>query len=93
MTRVTLYTKTDCCLCDDARAALARVRADLPFELEEVDIGGRPELETEFGTRVPVVSIGGEPICELRVDERALRLGIDRASKAGDLTASRRSPA
>ena len=38
MPTLTLYTKPDCTLCDDARDALERVRARTPFELEVVDI-------------------------------------------------------
>ena len=93
MTRVSLYTKSDCCLCDDARAALERVRADLEFDYEELYIDGRADLEAEFGTRVPVIAINGEPTFELRVDERALRVELERVSMAGGLTASRQSRA
>ena len=38
MSVVVLYGRPGCCLCDDARALLERVRADLPFELVERDI-------------------------------------------------------
>ena len=38
MPTLTLYTKPDCTLCDEAQAALERVRMRMPFELEVVDI-------------------------------------------------------
>ena len=42
--RVVLYGKPGCCLCDEAREAVAAVRARHPFELEEVDVSTDPEL-------------------------------------------------
>jgi Glutaredoxin-like domain (DUF836) len=38
---------------------LEAVRADTPFELEEVDIEGDPELERRYRERLPVVEIDG----------------------------------
>ena len=73
MTRVTLYTRPDCCLCDDARAALARVRPQHDFELEEIDISGDATLTARYGERVPVVMLDGVPVLELRIDEDELR--------------------
>jgi glutaredoxin len=72
MAKVTLYSKHDCPLCDEARAALARVRADSPFDLEEVDIAGDPELERRYAERVPVVAVDGEELFDFVVDEQAL---------------------
>ena len=37
-----------------------QVRADVPFELEEIDITGEPELEAGYRERIPVVVVGGE---------------------------------
>jgi hypothetical protein len=39
---------------------LAQVRADTPFELEELDITGDEELEDRYRERIPVVLIDGE---------------------------------
>ena len=39
---LTLYSRPGCHLCDDARAALERVRARTTFALHEVDIGVMP---------------------------------------------------
>ena len=36
------------------------MRAEIPFELEEVDISGDPELERRYRERIPVVTVGGE---------------------------------
>jgi thiol-disulfide isomerase/thioredoxin len=73
MIKLTLYTKPDCCLCDEAFEALERVRAETPFELEAVDISGDPELINRYGERIPVVHVSGIPTFEYRVDEEDLR--------------------
>jgi glutaredoxin len=82
LTRVTLYTRPDCCLCDDARAAIARVRREHEFELEEIDISGDRALSEEYGERVPVVMLDGVPALELRIDEAELRRRIAPTAEA-----------
>ncbi len=80
MPRLTLYTKPDCCLCDEAAEALERVGARAPFDLEVVDVSDDPELRERYGERIPVVLVDGEPAFEYVVDEAALE---QRLSKAG----------
>jgi glutaredoxin len=70
---VTLYGRPGCHLCDVARDALERVRADTPFELREVDIERDDELFKRYLERIPVVSLDGEELFEFHVDEAALR--------------------
>ncbi len=71
--RLTLYGKPGCCLCDEARAAIEEVRAELGFEVEHVDVSLDPRLYREYGERIPVVDIDGEEAFELGVDPPALR--------------------
>ena len=70
---VTLYGRPGCHLCDEARDALERVRADSPFELVEIDIEGDDELFKRYLERIPVVCLEGEELFEYHVDEAALR--------------------
>jgi glutaredoxin len=72
VTLVTLYSRPGCHLCDDARAALLRVRRDAPFELEEIDISADDVLHARYLERIPVVALDGEEIFEYFVDEHAL---------------------
>ena len=80
MTRVVLYGKAGCHLCDEARAAVAEVRARHPFELEEVDVSTDPELHNRYGERIPVLALDGDELFEFHVDadELARRLQSDR---------------
>jgi len=80
MPSLILYTKPDCCLCDDAAAALQRVRTRVPFDLDVVDVSRDPELLAQYGERLPVVLVDGSPVFEYEVDERALE---DRLVAAG----------
>jgi glutaredoxin len=73
MRTVTLYARDGCHLCDDARAALERVRASHPFRLDEVDIEADAALHARYLERIPVVALDGEELFEYFVDEEALR--------------------
>jgi glutaredoxin len=69
---LTLYSRAGCHLCDEARAALERVRARSPFSLHEVDITTDDALHRRYLERIPVVSLDGEELFEFFVDEAAL---------------------
>jgi glutaredoxin len=70
---VRLYHAPECHLCESARRVLAKVRADVPFDLDEVDITGDPELEGRYRERLPVVVIDGEEAFTYFVHPDALR--------------------
>jgi glutaredoxin len=82
MAKVTLYSKPDCPLCDDARRALERVRVNSPFYLEEVDITSRSSLFAEYRERIPVVAIDGREAFEYYVDEQELERRVAVAPEA-----------
>ena len=72
MTLVTLYGKPGCHLCEEARAVVEAVRAQHPFELEEVDITRDAALERVYRERIPVVAIDGEEALELVIERSEL---------------------
>ena len=75
--RVRLYHAAGCHLCERARAVVAAVREQVPFELEEIDIGGDPKLEAEHREWLPVVEIDGERAFVYHVQARDLRRRLD----------------
>lgn len=84
MIRVEVYGKRECCLCDDVKATLLRVRRDLPFELREIDIESTPELYAAYKERIPLLFVNGRLAFKFRVDETALRRRlIDEAAGQG----------
>ncbi|MPZ26315.1 MAG: glutaredoxin family protein [Micromonosporaceae bacterium] len=70
--RITLLTRPGCHLCEFAREAVERVRVATGVAWVEVDVAGDPELEREFGGRVPVVLLDGAEHDYFRVDEERL---------------------
>jgi glutaredoxin len=81
VTRVTMYSRPTCGLCDEAREVILAVRAERTFEYEEVLVHGKAELEERYGERVPVVLVNGEEEFDLHVDPERFR-GI--LATAGD---------
>jgi glutaredoxin len=77
MTTVVLFGREGCCLCDDAREVLGRVRRRRPFTLEERDIDRDEALLRAYLERIPVVTIDGVEAFELFVDESELERRID----------------
>ena len=78
MTKLTLYGKPGCHLCDDARAAVERVTARREIPLEQVDISRDPVLYKRYGERIPVLEMDGETVFECFVDEVVLEQRLDR---------------
>jgi Glutaredoxin-like domain (DUF836) len=69
---VILYGREGCCLCDEARAILLRVRGSYPFRFEERDIERDESLLRAYLERIPVVTIDGVEVFEFFVDEAEL---------------------
>ena len=78
--KVTLFHAEGCHLCERAREVLEETRAEMPFELEEVDIGGHVELEAKYREWLPVVEIEGERAFVYFVDRDSLVRRLKRSS-------------
>jgi glutaredoxin len=72
VSRITLYGKPGCHLCEDARGVVQRVLASRDVQLEEVDVTLDPTLFATYGERIPVVEIDGEEAFRYVVDEGRL---------------------
>lgn len=76
---VTVYSREDCHLCEEAIETIERVASgvDRPVEISEVDVDDDPELAATYGERVPYVLVDDRPAFKFRVDadelERRLR--------------------
>jgi hypothetical protein len=80
--RVALYHAAGCHLCERALAQVRELQAELGFELEEVAIDGRPELEARYREWLPVVEIDGEQAFTYYVHEEAFRRRVSAAQSA-----------
>lgn len=76
--RVELLTKPGCHLCDDARAVIERVTAELGISFTERDISSSPAELIEYGDFVPVTLVDGQVIDHWRVREDRLRQALSR---------------
>jgi glutaredoxin len=76
--RITLLTRTGCHLCDDARAAVHRVAADVGAPVQEQDVDADPDLRARYGDYVPVILIDGREHGYWRVEEPRLRAALAR---------------
>ena len=70
---VTVYSKPDCHLCEQALTVLRGLQPELGFELEERDIQRQESLHRAYFERIPVIALDGEELCDYFVDEPLLR--------------------
>ena len=83
MTVITLLTQADCAFCEHARKVLARVGADYPVEVTEIDLASEQGRALAAQARVqfaPGVLVDGQPFGYGRLSERKLRRALDRAT-------------
>ncbi len=73
---ITLLSRPGCHLCDDARAVISRVAADLGIAWNERDITGSDADLREYGEMIPVTLIDGVQHDFWRVDEHRLRRAL-----------------
>ena len=73
MSRLVLYGRPGCHLCDDARVVLERIGA----AFDDVDIEADDALHRAYLERIPVVALDGEELYDFFVDEADLRRRLD----------------
>ncbi len=74
--RIMLVAKPGCHLCDDARAVIERVAAELGVGWEERDINDSPEAMRDYWDKIPVTFVDGVQIDFWRVSEARLRAAL-----------------
>ena len=75
-----IYTRKDCCLCDEMKTVIHQVAAQTPLALAEIDVDGAPETQEKFGNEVPVLFINGRKAFKYRVTRGELekKLNVQR---------------
>ena len=76
MSRVVMYGKPGCHLCDDAREIIRSVCGELGVEWSEVDITQDDQLFTQYGEQIPVTFVDGKQHDFWRVDPARLRKAL-----------------
>jgi len=70
--RVEVYTRAHCSLCERAKEVLERARAQVPFDLDWIDIDIDPELQRLYRYDIPVVFINGRKAFKHRFETEEL---------------------
>ncbi len=71
--RLQLLTRAGCHLCVVAAETLDRLAVEAGLAVAQVDVDADPELQAEYGDRVPVVLLDGREHCYFTVDVPRLR--------------------
>src|SRR5215208_4500054 len=65
--KLRLYSRRECCLCDEMKAVIRQVAIFQEFDFEEVDIDTSRDLEERYNDEVPVLLIDGRKAFKYRV--------------------------
>ena len=69
-TKVVIYSRTNCHLCEEAEKNIREVLVEIPFNLEVIYIDGDQKLERLYGEEVPVTLINGAKHDYFRVEKK-----------------------
>ena len=70
--RVTLYTKADCGLCEEAASMLKRLQRKIRFDIEYVNIETDANATERYGSRIPVIAVDGEEVAAAPLDDKQI---------------------
>jgi len=68
VSRLTLYTREGCHLCEELLGELAPWAAARGATVEVVDVDADPATRRRYGHRIPVLLVDGEPAASAHVD-------------------------
>jgi glutaredoxin len=71
--RLQLLTRHGCHLCENAATTLEQIAAEAGLATTAVDVDADPDLQAEYGDRVPVVLLDGQEHSYFTVDVPRLR--------------------
>jgi glutaredoxin len=77
MTKVVIYSKPDCHLCEEAKVVIQSAGCSARFTLEEVNIESDPELKRRYRYDIPVITIDGVEAFRHRVSLEEFRAAIE----------------
>ncbi len=88
MITVTLYSKDECPLCDDAIQDLKDLQSVVEHQLKIINIDGNQELENKYALDIPVIEVGPyrlkAPFTALDI-EITLRAAVEREKSMADI--------
>ncbi len=79
MTKVVIYSKPGCHLCEEAKAAIEAAGCEEEYALEEINIETDPDLLRRYRFEIPVITIDGVEAFRNRVSSEEFREAIQAA--------------
>ena len=79
--KLTLYSRRDCCLCDEMKTVIQQIAARTALELVEIDVDSDDELKAKYGSEVPVLFIDGRKAFKYRLTAAALTRKLHRKTR------------
>ncbi len=80
MSQWIVYSKPDCSLCETMTQALSELLGERGNQVRVIDISTDPELERQYGQKIPALVIDGQLVCKYRLQpekvERYLQKGV-----------------
>jgi glutaredoxin len=70
--QVIVYSKPDCCLCEEVKDRLQRLQQAHSFEWREINILDDPAAFARFKEDIPVVFVNGRVAFRYHLDEEKL---------------------
>ncbi len=67
-----LYSRVDCHLCEQMLLDLKQFMGSTVYNIEIIDIDRKPELQSEYGGRIPVLTFDNKLMCEYFFDSQHL---------------------
>ena len=77
MTRITLYTKPGCHLCESVEQVIAQVASRRALEIEIRNIEADPSDFARYQFDIPVVCVNGRQVARHRLTTRELEAVLD----------------
>jgi glutaredoxin len=71
-TTLILYTRKDCCLCEEMKEIVERVAQSFTLTVQELDVDSSRELQAQYGNEVPVLLINGRKAFKYRLTVQEL---------------------
>ena len=75
-TKVTIYSRHGCHLCDVMKDQVVKIQGDLDFTIEIIYIDKNIELEEKYGEQVQVILIDGEIHDFFKLNEARFRKAL-----------------
>ena len=76
--KLILYSRVDCCLCEEMKDTIRQVAAKIPLDWEEINVDSSAQLKDQFGDEVPVLFINGRKAFKYRVTAKELERRVGR---------------